>query len=79
MEQEPSSSILSDDKETGTFRRKQMDREIVYRDAQRQACQVSPQSQEFHEATELHPKVQNPEGMGNGGIRGAKRVREEDP
>ena len=52
-----------------------MDREIVYRDAQRQACQLSPQSQELHEATELHPKEQNPEGMGNGGTRGAKRVR----
>ena len=49
-----------------------MEREIVYRDAQRQARQVSPQSKECHEASELHPKVQSPEGMGNGGIRGAK-------
>ena len=56
-----------------------MEREIVYRDAQRQACQVSPQSKECHEASELHPKVQSPERMDNGGIRGAKRVREEDP
>lgn len=56
-----------------------MEREIVYRDAQRQARQVSPQSKECHEASELHPKVQSPERMDNGGIRGAKRVREEDP
>ena len=55
-----------------------MEKEIVYRDAQRQARQVSPQSKECHEASELHPKVQSPEGMGSGGIRGA-RVREADP